>query len=413
MINNSEMSVRTIEQSAAPFEEAQDPNDQPISICFVIASITTDRAGTEGHLLRLIRGLDRKRFRPLLVVLQSSPWTDQFDDPDVPMQVLNFVSFLRPSDWKCIWQLAKTLKTQSVQIVETHFPEAHFVATHAAKLAGVSLVIGNRRDLVDQYSRKDLFLCRLANRLTTLQLANSEAVASVCASVESLPRSQIEVIHNGVDVDAYLQAFTNSTNREFQNAVSRGRVVILVANLTPIKNIAMFVAAAGMVSKRFENVTFAVLGSGPEEQRLRDQATDCGVENRFIWAGRVNDVRPYLMQSTIGCLTSDSEGLSNAVLEYMAAGLPVVATHVGGADEAVIDGLTGYLVEKNQPEQLVDRLSRLLSDPKLCSTMGNKGRQRAQEQFSFVSQIQAHQCLYQRLASSVSIPQPGRLKFNS
>ena len=367
--------------------------DTRTSICFVIATIQTDRAGTEGHLLRLIRSLDRRQFRPLLVVLQRSEWTDTFRDSDIPLVVLDFESFLRPSSWTRIARLARILRQNRVRVVETHFPEAHFVGALAAKIAGVPAVIGNRRDLVSQYSSKERMLCRLSNYFTSIHLANANAVAEVASHIEGLKK--FEIIYNGIDFNKLAGEPIQTENPH----LGTNSLVTIVANLTPVKNIQMFIEAAARVAPQFDDVRFAIIGCGPEEDQLRAYAVSRSVNDRIIWAGRVFDVRPYLSKSIVGCLTSTSEGMSNSVLEYMAAGLPVIATRVGGIPEAVVHGVTGYLVDSGDVDDFALRLNEILSDPHKRHVMGEAGQRRAREHFCLTTQVKAHEQFYRSLAA--------------
>lgn len=370
----------------------------PIPICFVIATITTDRAGTEGHLLRLVRALDRTRFRPLLVVLQRSQWTDSFSDPDIELIVLDFKSFTRPLSWLCIIQLAHILRLHRVKVVETHFPDAHFVGALAAKIAGVPVVIGSRRDLVSQYSKKELSLCRLSNKFTSLHLANAREVADVASNIEGI--SRIRVIYNGIDWDATSAGVTDQS----ASHVPGSRLVSIVANLTPVKNIQMFIEAVSRVANEFDDLRFAIIGCGPKDAELKSYAESLAMSDRILWTGRVNGVRPYLERSIIACLTSHSEGMSNSVLEYMAAGLPVIATRVGGIPEAVIDGVTGYLVEDNDVDGFASRLQLLLSNEELRISMAEASLHRARQFFSLEAQVRAHEELYLALVSEARMP---------
>jgi hypothetical protein len=119
----------------------------PIPISYLISAIHTEQAGTEGQILRLIRSMDRDRFRPTLIVLQDTAWTKQFDDPRVPLETLGFHSLQRPADWLVISALARRLKQDQTQIVELHTADAHFVGAIAAHLAKVPVVISCRRNL--------------------------------------------------------------------------------------------------------------------------------------------------------------------------------------------------------------------------------------------------------------------------
>jgi glycosyltransferase involved in cell wall biosynthesis len=296
--------------------------------------------------------------------------------------------------------LAKLLKQHRIQILESHYPDAHLVGALAARYSGVPVIVSCRRDLVDQYGWRMKTLCKLGNYFATHHLVNSEAVAAVASRVEGVRRSRIEMIHNGVDLDAFEQSANASTMPEFTAAAARNRIVVLAANLLPIKNISMFIEVASIVAKRFGDTCFAVVGSGPEKERLKRLAAEHGVDGRMIWTGTVPDTRPYLKRSTIACLTSDSEGLSNSILEYMAAGLPVVATQVGGAAEAIVDGITGYLIPRGNVQEMAGRLIDLLANSSKGRTMGLAGRQRVADYFSLQAHVAAHQRLYDRLVLS-------------
>jgi glycosyltransferase involved in cell wall biosynthesis len=307
-------------------------------------------------------------------------------------------------NWTFLWQFVRILQQHRIQIVETHFPDAHFAGALAARLAGSPIVLSCRRDSVDQYKWKERTLCKIGNRFATRHLANSHAVADVVSRVEGLQRSTIEVIHNGVDLEKFDLQTTASPKPEF--CVGRCRTVVLVANHWPVKNIPLFIDAASIVAQQFDDIRFAVIGNGPERCRLEKLAAERGVDGKIIWTGTVSNVRPYLKQSTIGCLCSDSEGFSNSILEYMAAGLPVVATCVGGASEAVIDGVTGYLIRKGDAQEMANRLIDLLSTPEKGRAMGLAGRRRVAEHFSFQTQVAAHQDLYERLALRAGMANP-------
>jgi len=374
--------------------------NRKIPICYVIASVTTDRAGTERHLLRLIRALDRTRFDPLLVVLQQSDWTSRFDDPRVPMQVLGFCSFWRPRDWRCVGRLAGVLRGHGTRVVELHYPDAHLLGSLAARLAAVPAIIACRRDAADYYGWKELTYCRLGGLLTDCYLANSREVVRSVSRIESLAPSRFEVIHNGLDLEQFDRAAGQPLPEPFLAATKGKRLVVLAANLRPVKNIPLFLDAARLVLRAVDDVVFTLLGSGPEEHRLKQRARELGIAEQVVWTGAVPETAPYLRRASVACLTSDSEGFSNALIEYMAAGLPVVATRVGGAAEAVLDGETGFLTAKGNAEQLAVRIIELLQAPSLSRRLGAAGRRRVEQHFSIAHAVDEYQQLYERLAGS-------------
>jgi glycosyltransferase involved in cell wall biosynthesis len=161
----------------------------------------------------------------------------------------------------------------------------------------------------------------------------------------------------------------------------------MVANLIHYKGHAHVLRAFGELLPRYPTLTLLLAGEGPEERRLRDLASALGLGSQVIFLGSHPDVPGLLRASDISLLYSDQEGFSNAILESMAAGLPVVASNVGGNPEAVADGVTGVIVPAAQPQALATALRPLLDNPTLATTMGARGRERAAREFSMPAMI--------------------------
>jgi glycosyltransferase involved in cell wall biosynthesis len=179
------------------------------------------------------------------------------------------------------------------------------------------------------------------------------------------------------------------------------RIITLVANLRhPVKNVPMFLRSARQVLDQARHVHFVIAGEGDLESELRGIASDLGIAHNVTFTGRCNDV-PALLSASYACvLTSSAEGFSNSILEYMAAGKPVVATDVGGAREAIVDGGTGYLVQAHDDAALAQRLVLLLSDGDLAKRIGDKGKERVRVEFSPEAQLSNTIALYQSLLNN-------------
>ncbi|MDA1179290.1 MAG: glycosyltransferase [Planctomycetota bacterium] len=369
----------------------------PIPITYVVASMQTSEAGTEGHLLRLIRGLDRSRFSPRLIVLQSSQWLYRVQDDRVPVDCLEFQSFSRLRDWNCLGRLSRHFRQYSTQIVELHFTDAHFLGSLAARQARIPVVISCRRDLGHQHTSKSLLMTRFANPWISRFLANSHLVAERMSQREGVARHRFDVIPNGVDLAAFDLHTQREPSPEFLQATQGKRIVTLLANLRPVKNVQGFLAAAQQVASIIPDVCFVILGQGEQADALRAQAEQLGIARSICWMGSVTNPAAYLAHSHVGCLTSHAEGFSNAIVEYMAAGIPVVATRVGGAEEAIVEGITGHLVDPNDMPRLAQCIANLLQDETRRSTMGRASRQRVEELFTHQIQLAAYQAYYERL----------------
>ena len=144
-------------------------------------------------------------------------------------------------------------------------------------------------------------------------------------------------------------------------------------------------------------MAFAIAGEGELIDSLSARAAELKIVDDIHFLGRCSRVPDLLAASDICVLSSISEGFSNALLEYMAAGKPVVATRVGGAAEAIIEGVTGYLVESDDDETMSARLLELLGNPELAKRFGDEGRRTARERFSVSAQLEETHRLYDRL----------------
>lgn len=171
----------------------------------------------------------------------------------------------------------------------------------------------------------------------------------------------------------------------------------IVANLRPVKDHATFLRAARRVVEACRETSFVLAGEGDLEPHLRDMAVALGIADQVHFAGRCEDVPALLAQSDVCVLSSKSEGFSNAILEYMAAARPVVATRAGGADEAITEGLNGFLVDPGDDMRMAERIILLLKDPRMARRMGDRGREIAVERFSRSRQLGQIEKLYESL----------------
>jgi glycosyltransferase involved in cell wall biosynthesis len=375
------------------------PLDDNISVCYVISAISTERAGTEGHLLRLVRALKRANHDPSLVVLQRSKWTDDFIDPDIPLHVLDTRACWHPKNWLSLAKLVRLFRIAKPKIVELYSPDAHFVGAIAAKLARVPVVVSCRRDLGYHYGLKERLKCSLGNFFTSYFLANADAVVRVISRLEKIDERRFHRIHNGIDLKQFDRELRSEPSREFLKSARGKRVVILSANLRPIKNVRGFLKVARQLASKYDNLLFVVLGGGDEEAELKALAAELGLTKKMFWAGSVPVTAAYLSRSDIACLTSDSEGFSNSIIEYMAARLPVVATSVGGVGEAVVDGETGWLVTPGDFCTFAKRVSQLLDNCQLRTNMGSAGRRRVEQLFTLDTHLAAHCEFYRKISS--------------
>jgi len=220
-------------------------------------------------------------------------------------------------------------------------------------------------------------------------VANSEGLRAL--ALESAPDQPIEVVHNGVDTDAFRPG-----RRDWN-----GLRVVCAARLIRRKGIEYLLEAMGGLAGH--DVRLTVVGTGNHEAALRARATDLGVADRVDFAGHVahSDLAPVYQHSDVFVLPSLNEGMSNTALEAMACGLPIVMTDTGGARELLEDGENGYVIRKRASGDIVEKLRRYLEEPSLLHKHGQNSRDKAQA-MTWARSAAAYKRLYERALGEAS-----------
>ena len=337
--------------------------------------------GTERQVLQLIELAQRLGYEPRLAVLRGTEWLSE-GQAGCPMYFARVGSMLRPSGWLGCLRLVRWMRQERISLVQTFFVECNTVGPWLARLAGVRVVIGSRRNLNQWHGRTkwmkpviDLFQ-KLANLFTDCVVANSLVVAEMTAATERVPQRKLHVAYNGIDLAKFskLDRLRDQARRMLGIAEDE----ILVGNIScmrEVKGIPQFVDAARIVLATDPRMRFVVVGDGQEYAQVVERIRRYGIEDRIHLAGPQADVLPYLAAMDIGVLSSLAEGFSNSLLEYMASGLPSVATDVGGNREALED--TGILVPPDDPAALAEAILRLQA-PTLRQQMGHAARRRVE-----------------------------------
>lgn len=353
-----------------------------IKIAFVIDTIEAPTAGTEKQLLLLIKHLDRSRFQPVLCVLRVSCWLKQ-NFNECEMIDIGVSSFANPSSYVNILKFVSFLKIQKIDIVQTHFNEGNKVGVLAAKLAGVNAIVSTRRNQGYWHTKLEILFLNTLNKWVTRFLANSENTRQWAKKAEHVDLNRIDVIHNALEIERYCKGSDGQrlAFREYLNFPSDAVIIVIVANLRPVKAIDMFIRGAKVVSERYPLARFIIIGEGSERERLEQLVAELGIGSLVCFMGQRLDIPEILGCLDIGILSSNSESFSNSIVEYMAAGLPVVCTDVGGAREAVEDGINGYVIPPGDFTAMGDRIIAILASENMA-LMGRNSREKAEALFS-------------------------------
>jgi len=366
-----------------------------IKIVYLVDFLRTIHAGTEKQLSHLLRFFPSAGYDVQLISLQESPFLQNDAPhifPDVKFTVLGAQSDISRS-LPSFFRLFHLLQREKPALVHSFFPAANSLGIMTAAMAGIKKLISSRRDMGFNLSRMDISLLTIADRFVSCILVNAERIKNYTVQIEGIRSSRIKVIRNGISLDGY-----NTAN---EKRFSGNPVIGIVANLNrPVKRVDLFIRAAATIRKRIPHAEFWILGDGPLRPGLEKLAADLSLNANIRFWGRESEVSRYLSQMTIGVITSDSEGLSNAIMEYMCAGLPVVATDVGGNSELVNQGTTGLLVPPNDEVSLADAIMKLTKSPGEMARMGKNGRDVIRKDFSIEKMLQETARVYESLLDS-------------
>jgi L-malate glycosyltransferase len=372
------------------------PARRRISICQLLHSLNV--GGAEVLAGRLARRLgDRYRFvfvcLDSLGTLGSELQTDGF-----PVELLGRKPGL---DWSCPRRLARILRDLDVDLVHAHQYTPFFYSL-TARLCGRRrpiLFTEHGRHQPDYPRRKRM----LANRLL---LSRRDRVVGVGAAVrkalidnEGLAESRVSVLHNGIDVDIYAAACDREKARHIFGVGSDEFVMIQVARLDYLKDHLTAVRTLARVVNHRPQTRLVLIGDGPERPKVEAEARKLGVFDKVIFLGTRHDVAGLLGGADLFLLTSISEGIPLTVLEAMAAGLPVVATNVGGMAE-IVTNETGQLAPAGDDAALADAALRIAATPDLGRRMGEAGWTRVKQRFDEPRMCADYASLYEELAAA-------------
>jgi glycosyltransferase involved in cell wall biosynthesis len=217
---------------------------------------------------------------------------------------------------------------------------------------------------------------------------------------EGVREEKISVIYNGLDLTRFnLNGSAGDALSRLNLEQVRGRpIVTMVANFEyRIKDHPMLLRAAQRVIREVPEALFIIAGEGELREETERLAAELGLQDACLFTGRCASVPDLLAASDVCVLSSQAEGFSNSILEYMAAGRAVVATNVGGASEAIVEGETGYLVNAGDDAAMAERLLSLLRDPERRAEMGRAARRVVEQKFSCESRLSTTAALYQRM----------------
>jgi glycosyltransferase involved in cell wall biosynthesis len=356
---------------------------------------TLDRSGAEKQMTLLAAGLSRDEFDVHVCALtRGGPLADDLRRAEIPATVIGKAWKIDP---RAYWQLKRHVAGLEPDLVHTWIFAANAYGRAAALACGVKRLVAGERCVDPWKGWTELGIDRYLARRTDRIAAVSEGVRDFYVE-KGLPAEKIQVIPNGTP-----PAPPSNTTREQLLAElelpAGARLAGLIGRLWPQKRVKDAIWAADLLKRIRGDVHLLVIGDGPHAARLRIFRDQVEIRDRVHFLGHRGDVPRIMPHLDVLWSTSAYEGQSNAIMEAMAAGVPVVATNIPGTRDLVVDGRTGYLVPvgKLSRAAIAKHTNRLLEDPDLARRFSQSARRRMLEEFSVDRMVARYADLYREL----------------
>lgn len=308
----------------------------------------------------------------------------------VPVTALNLGSLSKSMN---ISRLVRMWAKDPPNLVHTHLYHAGIIGRIACKFTGISPVLVHQHGPERNRTRIRSFLDRSTSNWVTRYIASCQAVSQTMQEREGIPASKIEVIYNGVES---AQQYETIRPMGWPGRVELPTLVY-AGRLSPEKGLLTLIQALGIVDKSPVKFQCLILGEGSTSEAITREIEHTGLKEKIFLLGKKSDIGAWLQHCEIFVLPSIWEGASIALLEAMAAGLPVVATATGGTPELVEDGISGILVPPADPTALAGALIQLLGSVELRDKMGKAGYKLVHENFRIEITVDRISALYSGL----------------
>ncbi len=393
-------------------------------ICHVITKL--ELGGAQEVAMRVVSSLDRRRFRPVLIAGPGGMLTEEaaaLEGVEVRL-IPSLVREIRPvQDLRALWELVATFRRLRPKIVHTHSSKAGILGRLAAWLAGVPCILhtihgyGVTPAQPSWLQHLVIKLEWMVGRVTTHWIAVSQADRRQGLEWQLFSSSKVSVVRPGIDPTAFATRIEPAERDRLRAALGVGPEQLLVGTvscLKPQKSPEDFIRVAALVCQRMPAAKCVLVGDGALRPQIEAMIQAQGLQDRVTLLGWRRDVASLLKAFDVFVLTSQWEGLPCAILEARASRIPIVATRVGGAAEAIIEGIQGTLCPVGDVRAIAGRVCQILGDERLRADLRN-GTQELPEEFTIQETVKQYQSLYTYLlhatrpAEDMMKLQPNRL----
>jgi glycosyltransferase involved in cell wall biosynthesis len=355
------------------------------SVRLLLVVDSLEARSAERHVVDLAVALRRRGYEVTVASSIADGLSEPLERADIPVRPLLARRVKRRLSLAFAWRLRRLIKRGHSDLVHAHI----YASAAATANAGVPLVISEHTEALWQ-PRSARMVCRWVYARAEHVIAVSTAIRRRLIERDSVPPQRITVIPNAVTSAATASHALPSLPAGWHNVPLVG----VVARLQPEKGVAAFLKAAACVAPLFPEVGFLVIGDGPLREELKTLARQLGLEQRVHFLGHRPDARALIELLDVLVVPSFTEGSPLIVLETMAAGVPVVASAVGGIPDQVRHDKEGLLVPPGDPRALGDALLRLLRDPDYARSLGEAGRERVASELGYANMLQRIETVY-------------------
>jgi len=363
-----------------------------------ITSLLDRMGGAEKNLCDLVLHLDKDKFTPSVLAFKGGYLTKFLLENKIAVTENGIRKLFSLHTLFKAFALWRFLRKEKIDVVVTYHHDADIFGSLVAKLAGVPKIISSRRDMGYQLQNKHILFYRYWSWLFSHFITVSDAVKHEVVRRERVKPEKITTIYNGLNIEPFC-SYDSHKKLTLQNefGLSADKITIgMVASFRPIKGQKYLVDALAAMKEWHDKIQVMIVGYNNTDyfREIESRIKDTGLEDLFIFTGARDDVSEILPLFDVFVISSVNEGFSNAIIEAMAADLPVVAADSGGNSEAVIDGKTGLLFQPCNSAALAEALIKLLKNQEQVKTFGNNSRKRVVEKFTLAQMIAANETLY-------------------
>ena len=351
--------------------------------------------GSERITYDVVRRLDVQRYRPVLCTLYEPGEVGEWFIRDGYRFYSRLIT--HRYDPRAFGKLRSIIQREHVELVFLiNQPLTCFWGFIMSKYCRIPVVAAVHDKFIGEQSLKLRLNRFLMNKMDVI-LAVAQGQRDQLVTRQYIREDIVRVVYNGIDLDHFKPQVEREEQCRLLGLNSKAPIVGTVARLVHLKGVDVFLKAAEAVLKKFPSTQFVVVGDGPEAHELKRMSQALGIASSVRFLGSRGDVADTARVFNVGVLSSRTEALPMAILEYMSLSVPVIATNVGGVSEMVGHGETGLLISEDDPSALAGALEVLLSDPHKARKMGLRGRAKVESCFQISNTVSRTEQLFEKL----------------